>query len=90
MAAGLEKACLESKSWNLSGGADGAAEDGHQLDDLLVFRHALVVVSRLKCDGLDHRRWRIGSAAVWRRIKKRYEEGWSGSSSLLAVSLQLK
>lgn len=48
------KPCLQSKNWNLSCGADGAAEDGHQLDDLLVLRHTLVVVSRLKWDSVDH------------------------------------
>lgn len=66
--------CVFTIKENLSGGADGAAEDRHQLDDLLVLRHALVVVPRLEWDSVDHRRWCIWSAAVWRRIKKRYEE----------------
>lgn len=47
---------LNQKGSNLSGGADGGAEDGHQLDNLLVLGNTLVVVPRLKWDRLDHRR----------------------------------
>lgn len=40
---------------HLSGGADGRTENRHQFDYLLVLRHALVVVTGLKRDGLNHR-----------------------------------
>lgn len=44
-----------TKEFNLSGGADGGAEDRHQLHYLLVFSHTLVIVSGLEWDRLHHR-----------------------------------
>lgn len=47
--------CSGSSLQYLLGGVDGGAENGDQLDYLLVLRHTLVVVPGLEWNGLDHR-----------------------------------